>query len=67
MEITRKSVVTGKESTLDIDITPAQYNAWKKGGLIQNVAPHLSVEDREFLISGITPGEWDSIFPDGEE
>lgn len=32
------------------------------GELTQNVLPHRSAEEREFLISGITPAEWDDIF-----
>lgn len=36
--------------------------AWEQGALIQNALPWMSVEDREFLISGITPDEWREMF-----
>jgi hypothetical protein len=35
---------------------------WEGGELIQNVMPELSPEEREFLISGITPKEWDEYY-----
>lgn len=34
---------------------------------IQDVFPLMSKEDREFLISGITPEEWNKIFSNDEE
>ncbi len=55
MTITKVSPLTGFPSTMKLDITPYQYNAWKAGGyLIQDVMPQLSSEEREFLISGAT-------------
>lgn len=59
MEITRTSVITGKEHTREINITQEQLDSWEGGELIQNVAPRLSPDDREFIINGITPDEWD--------
>jgi len=35
-----------------------QYDAWKGGELIQNAMPNLSADEREFLMTGITPEEW---------
>ena len=60
MKITRRDVY-GKDNTREIDITPEQMAAWEAGGLIQNVAPNLSPYDREFLISGTTPEQWDAL------
>lgn len=34
---------------------------------VQDAFPQLGLEHREFLITGITPGEWDSIFGDEDE
>ncbi len=68
MEITKRSMATGVVHTLDIDITQEQLDAWKDGACIQDVAPHLSAADREFIISGTTQEEWDELFPaDGDE
>ena len=58
MKITRTSPLTGKTSTLEIDITPKQYERWTKGESIQDVVPHLSPEMREFILTGLMPGEY---------
>lgn len=34
----------------------------RNGEHIQNVLPDMSEDDREFLISGISPEGWDQIF-----
>ena len=67
MLVFRVSSLTGKTSEREIDVTEAQLNHWISGQLIQNVMPHLSNDDREFLISGITPEEWDSHFDNEED
>lgn len=67
MKITRESTLTGLTHTLDIDVTQEQFNRWQSGSYIQDAMPHLSADDREFLISGITPDEWKKAFPDDDE
>jgi len=62
MKITRTSRLTGKTSVMNLDITQAQLDAWVDGELVQNAMPELSAEEREFLMTGITPDEWDSVF-----
>ena len=63
MMISRKSPFSGKVNVMDLDITKAQLDSWKKGQKIQDAAPNLSAEEREFIISGITPLEWAKAFP----
>ena len=58
MKITRTSGLTGAVNTRDLDITPKQYTEYLGGTLAQLAFPHLSADDREFLITGITPEEW---------
>lgn len=63
MLITKKSRISGIEHTREVAVDPDAYEIWKRGiGCVQDVFPHLSAEDREFLITGITPEEWDAIF-----
>lgn len=57
MNITRTSIWSGKSNTRDIDVTSEQLDEWNDGMLIQHAMPHLSADDREFLINGITPEE----------
>ena len=62
MKIRKQSPLTGKINSLELNITMEQYNQWKYHGmLIQNAMPNLSADEREFLISGTYPGEWDKI------
>lgn len=69
MEITRTSILTGTKRTLEIPITEAQYFQWETGGaLIQDAAPNLSADEREFIMTGVTSEEWEAEFPDdGDE
>jgi hypothetical protein len=57
----RTSILSGITRTKEFDVTDEQYNAWKCGALIQNVMPHLSFDEREFLISGTTAEEWEAF------
>ncbi len=68
MTITKLSPLTGLPNTMKLDITPYEYSAWKDWGyLIQDVMPQLSSEEREFLISGATQEDWDSLYGLPEE
>lgn len=63
MLIKRKSVITGIERTRDIPVNPDDMIAWETGSCnIQDVMPYLNDNDREFILSGITPEEWDRVF-----
>lgn len=66
MEFTRHSPLSGKYNTIDVPCTQAQYDAWVNGALIQNAMPDVPAELREFLITGITPAEWDLAFGDSD-
>jgi hypothetical protein len=65
MLITRKSLISGNINTMSLPITEEQYNAWEQGTLVQVAMPHLTPDEREFVMSGITPTEWAETF--GEE
>lgn len=67
MKITRKSVLSGDENTLDLDVTQEELDAWAAGKLAQHAFPRLTPGQREFIISGITEEEWDSEFSDKDE
>lgn len=62
MEITRKSQVSGKVRTLEIDVTADQMAAYYNGALLQDAFPNLSVDEREFIKTGITSEEWEEMF-----
>ena len=63
MTIQRISAITRNLHTREIDVTDDQLESWAKGALIQDVMPHLSPDDREFIMTGITPEEWLAFNP----
>ncbi len=67
MIIVRKSPVTGKLNELDIDVTFDQYESWANGELIQNAMPNITADEREFIVSGCTPEDFDFLFPEEEQ
>lgn len=62
LAVSRTSIISGKTSTRNLPITQEQYDIWKKGALIQDAMPNLSVKDREFLITGMTNDEQREMF-----
>jgi len=61
MLIERKSILSGNVNVMDIDVTPAQIDAWEQGMLVQSAMPDLSADEREFIMTGITPNEWEGM------
>lgn len=67
MQLTRKSSLTGLEHTMDLPITEEQLADFNRGTMVQDAFPHLSADQREFILSGITAEEWAAAFPPEEE
>ena len=63
----RRSALTDRVSSMMIAVSYAQVVAWEDGGeLIQKAMPNLTADEREFLMTGITPEEWaDLCGPEG--
>ena len=62
MKITKQSMFTGKTSSMEIDVSQSEIDAWQDGELIQVAMPNLSSGEREFIKTGVTPEEWDETF-----
>ena len=62
MLITKKSIFSGEWNTMDIPVTQSQIDDWANGALIQDAMPNVSVDDTEFLMTGVTPEEWTDTF-----
>ena len=68
MFITKTSMISGQQNTIWIEgLTAEMLKAWEDGALIQDALAGVPQELREFVMTGITPDEWDSTFPDEEE
>ena len=62
MIVKRTSMFTDIQHERDLPITQQQLERWGGGELIQNVFPHLSASDREYIMTGVTKEEWDEEF-----
>ena len=63
MSLTRKSPLTERMNTLDLDVTPEEWDLWDhgRGPLIQRCFLRLSDDEREFILTGCLPGEFETI------
>ena len=62
MLIAKTSSLTSKTHQMEIDVSEKQITLWMEGALIQDVMPNLTPDEREFIMTGITPAEWDEAF-----
>ena len=62
MQIKRRSPLTGKVSTMEIDVTAAQIAAWEAGEIAENAFPYASPSEREFIVTGFTDFDEVRIF-----
>jgi len=61
MKIVRTSRVSAETNVMEIDVTREQIAQWEGGMLIQDAMPNITSDEREFIMTGITPQEWDSM------
>ena len=63
MIVQRISILDGKQYEMDLPIKPEDLVEYLDGkGHVQDIFPYLTAEQREFIMSGITPEEWNKIF-----
>lgn len=63
MLIIRKSPFTGSLNTMEIPVTQEELDCYFNNyNNIQDVFPHLSPSQREFIKTGITDKEWEDEF-----
>jgi uncharacterized protein YdeI (YjbR/CyaY-like superfamily) len=67
MKIARKSQLSGKLHVMELDVTEEMVQAFEKGTMVQDAFPHLTPDEREFILSGITPEEWTQCFGSSDE
>ena len=67
MNITRICPFTSRVNVRHVEgATPEGIAAWKNGKCIQDALPEVSPEEREVIMTGITPAMWEHVFG-GEE
>lgn len=77
VQVTRKSQFSGKEATMELPLTQEELDAglarsWSANPGVgtehmQNIFPQLNADQREFLMTGCTPEEWNEMFPADDE
>lgn len=50
-----------------VKVSIENYTEWRAGALAQTAMASLSKEDREVIISGITPADWNELFESEED
>ena len=63
-EFQRRSPFSGKIHTMTIQMTEQQFAELSQpnGRHIQDILPHCTPDEREFIMTGITPEEWEQTF-----
>ena len=67
MDITRRSPWSKRTSTMRLDVSDEEFVAWRNGILIQEAMPRLNSAEREFIKTGLTPGDWLDMFKEDLE
>lgn len=71
MKVIKTSPVSLRMNVLEIDVTQEELdrvaNRFNTGELVQDIIPHISAPEREFIMSGITPEEWIMVFGSDDE
>ena len=70
MQVTRRSPLTGNVNTLELNVTQEQMQEFQSEGrqrLVQEIFCDASKEEREFILTGYTPQDWEQIFGGEEE
>lgn len=68
MLVTRKSLISGIVRSKEIPVDPETLRRWEAGGgMIQELMPHLTAMEREFIMTGVTEDEWDETFREDED
>lgn len=66
ISITRNCILDDSVNSMDFPITVEALQQYCTGTVnVQHAFPDFTTEQREFLLSGITPDKWTSTFGDG--
>lgn len=65
MELTKTNFL-GKTNTMQLNISEEEFEECSKkhqsGMAVQDAFPMLNADEREFILTGLTPEEWDNLF-----
>ena len=62
VELTRSSDFTGNVNSMVLPVTQGMLDRYYMGDeCVQDVFPTLDADQREFIMTGMTPVEWDTL------
>jgi hypothetical protein len=67
MKITKQSLISGEIHTMEINCTQTELNNYNSGMLLQTAFKNATPDEREFILTGITPDEWNMAFGESDE
>jgi len=67
MIVTKTNRLTGVTNSMSLAITEEQIESYKAGALIQDAFPQLTPDEREFMLTGFLPSEFEKRFPEKED
>jgi len=57
-----------KSTFMKMTLAVADFERWSNGSeAIQDALPYLSLGEREFLLTGLTPDKWDEMWKEPDE
>jgi len=61
-------VVGGNTTTIPMPIMAfsAAIHDWRSGVLVQDAFPTLNPDQREFIMTGLLPDQWDTLFKESQ-
>tara|TARA_R110000764_G_scaffold83341_2_gene163944 strand:+ start:35 stop:235 length:201 start_codon:yes stop_codon:yes gene_type:complete len=66
MLVYRKNIVSGKVNVMSLPVTQQQLDIYENTNVyVQDIFWQLTPDQREFLISGFMPGEYDTMLTEG--
>ncbi len=65
--VVRVSPLNGERRRIFLPITKEQYFAWRDGTLIQNAFPNLTVDEREFILTGLLGDEFNKYVAEDDD
>jgi hypothetical protein len=68
VRVTATSIFSGKRTSMVLPINEEQEDRYKRSSeTIQSIFPNLSINQREFLMTGAAGDDWDVYVPEEEE
>jgi hypothetical protein len=69
--VTKVSPLTGKPGSMVLPLNILQFHSayikWSGGEVVQSAFPGLNADQREFIMTGYTPADWEAMYGPADE